>query len=218
MTATTVSFVDTLSLLLLATGFAVAGTRRMSLAIWTLAVQSGLLAAVAAVVAVGAGAAHMWAVVVLTVAVKAVAIPAVLFRVLRTLEVRRETNPLVSSRLSLVAAAGLMVVAFGVAGQNTLPNAIASHEALPVSIALMLISLFTMVTRKKALMQVIALVSMDNGLYLAGIIATLGLPLFVEIALFFDLLVGVIIMGVFAFRINQTFETVNTDRLRQLRG
>jgi hydrogenase-4 component E len=82
----------------------------------------------------------------------------------------------------------------------------------------MLISLFTMVTRKKALMQVIALVSMDNGLYLAGIIATLGLPLFVEIALFFDLLVGVIIMGVFAFRINQTFETVNTDRLRQLRG
>jgi len=109
MNTTTVSVVDTLSLLLLATGFAVAGTRRLSLAIWTLAVQSGLLAAVAAVVAVGAGAAHMWAVVVLTVAVKAVAIPAVLFRVLRTLEVRRETNPLVSTRLSLVVAAGLML-------------------------------------------------------------------------------------------------------------
>ena len=218
MSATTVSIVDTLSLLLLTTGFAVAGVRRLSVAIWTLAVQSCLLAAVAAVVAVGAGAVHMWVVVALTLGVKAIVIPVVLFRVLRTLEVRRETNPLVSPRLSLVAAAGLMVVAFAVAGQNTLPNAVASHEALPVSIALMLISLFTMVTRKKALMQVIALVSMDNGLYLAGIIATLGLPLFVEIALFFDLLVGVIIMGVFAFRINQTFDTVNTDRLRQLRG
>ncbi len=218
MNPLTISLVDTLSLLLLATGFVVAGSRRISVAIWTLVAQSSLLAAIAAIVALSSGEVHMWVAVVLTIAVKATAIPAVLLYVLRTLQVKRETRPIVSLRVSLIAAAALMLIAFAVVGQGNLPNTVFSHYALPVSVALMLIGLFTMVTRRKALNQVVALVSMENGLYLAGIIATLGLPIFVEIGVFFDLLVGVVIMGVFAFRINQTFDTVSTDQLRQLRG
>jgi hydrogenase-4 component E len=59
---------------------------------------------------------------------------------------------------------------------------------------------------------------MENGVYVAALVATLGLPIAVELGVFFDLLVGVLLLGVFAYRINQTFDSINTDRLRALRG
>ena len=75
-----------------------------------------------------------------------------------------------------------------------------------------------MIVRKKALSQIAGLIIMENGVYLAALVATLGLPIAVELGVFFDLLVGVLLLGVFAYRINQTFDTINTDRLRALRG
>ena len=59
---------------------------------------------------------------------------------------------------------------------------------------------------------------MENGVYLAALVATLGLPVAVELGVFFDLLIGVLFLGVFAYRINQTFDSLNIDRLRALRG
>jgi hydrogenase-4 component E len=58
---------------------------------------------------------------------------------------------------------------------------------------------------------------MENGLYLAAMVVTGGMPLLVELGIFFDLLVGVLVMGVITFRINQTFDTISVDRLRRLR-
>jgi hydrogenase-4 component E len=82
----------------------------------------------------------------------------------------------------------------------------------------MLIGLGLMIARRKALSQVAGLITMENGVYLAALVATYGLPLAVELGVFFDLLVGVLLLGVFTYRINQTFDTINTDRLRALKG
>ena len=88
-----------------------------------------------------------------------------------------------------------------------------------MSLALTFIGLLLMATRRKAISQLIGLITLENGIFLAGIlIATLGLPLFVEIGIFFDLLVAVGVTAVLTLRINEQFDTMNTDELRRLRG
>jgi hydrogenase-4 component E len=82
---------------------------------------------------------------------------------------------------------------------------------------MILIGLFIMMTRKKGVTQIVGLLTMENGLFLSGLSITYGMPLIVEVGIFFDILVAAMILGVFVYRINQTFETINVDALRSLR-
>jgi len=210
--------VDAIALALLAAAFTSVAARGFFASLWLLVAQAILLAAVAATIAAGSGAQHMWVAVALTVTVRVVAVPVLLFRIMRTIGSRRELRPLVSTRTALLLSLGLTLVAYGTTGHLDLSGAFPSRNALPVSLALTLIGLLLMVTRRKAVSQVIGLITIENGIFLAGIIATLGLPLLVEIGVFFDLLVGVAVMAAFTLRINTRFDTVDTDRLRSLRG
>jgi hydrogenase-4 component E len=101
---------------------------------------------------------------------------------------------------------------------TTSTGAFAAPNALPAAIGLLLIGLFTMVTRRKALTQVIGLVTMENGLYLAAVAATRGLPFAVEFGVAVDVLTGVAIMSLVIHEINQLLGTTSIDRLRTLRG
>ena len=210
--------VDALSLTLLVVALASVATRGLVGGVWLLVVQSVLLSLVAATIALASGAPHMWAAAGLTLAVRAVAVPLVLFLVLRTVALRREMRPLLSTRVALLTAVGLTLVAFSAAGHLELADAFPATRALPVSLSLTFIGLLLMATRRKAISQLIGLITIENGIFLAGLIATLGLPLFVEIGIFFDLLVAVGVTAVLTLRINEHFDTVNTDELRRLRG
>jgi len=210
--------VDALSLTLLVVALASVATRGLVGGVWLLVVQSVLLSLVAATIALASGAPHMWAAAGLTLAVRAVAVPLVLFLVLRTVALRREMRPLLSTRVALLTAVGLTLVAFSAAGHLELADAFPAARALPVSLSLTFIGLLLMATRRKAISQLIGLITIENGIFLAGLIATLGLPLFVEIGIFFDLLVAVGVTAVLTLRINEHFDTVNTDELRRLRG
>ena len=88
---------------------------------------------------------------------------------------------------------------------------------MAISVAVVLIGFFLMITRRKAMSEIIALLVMENGIFLGAISITYGMPLIVEIGIFFDVLVAVLIMGLFAFRINQTFETLDTTFMRRLK-
>jgi hydrogenase-4 membrane subunit HyfE len=210
--------VDLLAVLLLATGLMSVAARRLDTAAWLLVVQGLVLGATAGAIAYATGAAHVYAAAVLTVAIKAVIIPAILFRVLRAVRVRREVDLALSTRVALLVAIGAVLIAYRAAGTLNLPGAVPSQHALPVAVSLMLIGLGLMIGRRKALSQVAGLIIMENGVYLAALVATLGLPVAVELGVFFDLLIGVVLLGVFAYRINQTFDSLNIDRLRALRG
>jgi len=212
------TMVDALAIALLATGLLSVAARRLGTAIWLLVAQSLVLATTAGAIAAATGASHVYAAAALTVLVKVIAIPTVLFRVLRAVQVRREVGLALSTRAALLVAIGGVLVAYRAAGSLDLPGAVPSRHALPVALALMLIGLGLMIARRKALSQVAGLITMENGVYLAALVATYGLPLAVELGVFFDLLVGVLLLGVFAYRINQTFDTINTDRLRALKG
>ena len=217
MTSAT-EIVDGLALALLAVALFSLTLRGLVAGVWLLVVQSALLALVAATIALSSGAAHMWAAAFLTLAVRAIAVPAVLLVVLRAVSLKRETRPLVSTRYTIILAVALTLVAFFTAGRLQLADAFPARNALPVSLALTFNGLLLMATRRKAVSQLIGLITIENGIFLAGLIATLGLPFFVEIGIFFDLLVAVGVTAVRTLRINEHFDTVNTDELRRLRG
>ena len=82
---------------------------------------------------------------------------------------------------------------------------------------MVLIGFFVMISRRKAITQIMGLLMMENGLFLAAISLTYGMPMIVEIGVFFDVLVGAMIMGVFAFRINRPSRRIDTGILRRLR-
>lgn len=209
---------DSLALLLLVTGLGLVLVRRLDKAIQLLALQGGLLACAAAVVALSLGSGHAFVAVAITVAIKVVAVPVILFSALREVRVKREIETVVSSRQALLLAIGLVLVAYYVAGPLSVAGGFLTRNALPAAVSMLLLGLLTMLIRKKALSQVVGIVAMENGLYLMAVVATNGLPLAVELGVAVDLVVAVLVMGVVVRQIHQIFDTINTDHLQMLRG
>jgi hydrogenase-4 component E len=92
------------------------------------------------------------------------------------------------------------------------------HNTLAVAIALFLIGFFMMVNRRKALTQVLALLSLENGIFLAAISLTYGMPMIVEIGIFFDVLVAGMVLAILVYRIRETFDSTDVSRLSRLKG
>jgi hydrogenase-4 component E len=188
------------------------------------AAQSALLAAIAGLIAYFNRAPHIYAAALLILVVKALALPVLLERLVERIEIRKEIEPLINIPLSVFISGGLTLVAYVVAEsfyQPDLPvNAASSlgHNTLAVAISLFLIGFFTMLNRRKALTQVLGLLTLENGLFLAAISLTYGMPLIVEIGVFFDVLVAAMVLGILVYRIRETFDSMDVSKLRRLRG
>jgi hydrogenase-4 component E len=186
-------------------------------------VQSLLLAAITATIAVFNNAPHLLIPAVLTLVVKALLVPVLLERLVDRIEIRQEIEPFINAPLSVVICGGLTLIGYIVAEsfyrpEQTSGSAGLGHNTLAVAISLFLIGFFTMINRRKALTQVLALLSLENGVYLAAISLTYGIPLIVELGIFFDVLVAVMVLGILIYRIRGTFESMDVSRLRRLRG
>jgi hydrogenase-4 membrane subunit HyfE len=210
--------VDALITLILATSFLIVGGRRVDTAIRVIVTQGVLLTAVTVTLGLLTGGSEMYFAALLTLVVKAGLIPYVLHKVQGRVQTDRETKSFVNIKMSLVICSALVVLAAAVTRKVLGDAPILTATALPTAVSMMLIGLFIMVSRKLAIMQILGLLIMENGIYLAGIGTATGLPLVVELGIFLDILVGVLIMGILTFRINQTFDHVDTDNLKNLRG
>ncbi len=191
---------------------------RLDTAIGLLAVQGGLLAAGAATVALASGSLHADVAFVLTLAVKAIAVPGMLLWVLRRAPGHLESEPVTSRKLAFPLAIGLILFAYFIAGPLVLPGSYLTSNTLPAAVSVLLLGFFTMLLRRKALSQIVALITMENGLYLAAVVATGGLPLAVEMGIALDVLVAVAVMGLVSRNLARTFPSLNVDLLRALRG
>ncbi len=231
-TSLSTSLLDGLCLALIGIGLLMVVLRRLDAAIVAVAAQAALLTAAALVVAVAEPdhTTHALIAAGLTALVKVLLIPYILFLVLARVTARRESDPVLATRFAAVVAAALVLVAYRAAGTLDLtPSAPsvagipthASHatlpNVLPAALSLMLLGLFLMVTRRAALMQVLGLITTENGMYLLALVATSGLPLAVELAILVDVLIGAILLGILAYRIERTFDHIDTDALRTLR-
>jgi hydrogenase-4 component E len=187
------------------------------------AVQSMLLGAIACIIAYFNHATHIYYVALLTFVIKGGLLPWLLERLVKRTGIRREIEPLINVPLSILIAGALTLLGYVVAEsfyhpEETSARAALGHNTLAVAIALFLIGFFTMINRRKAVTQVMGLLSLENGLVLAAISLTYGMPLIVELGIFFDVLVAVLVLGILVFRIRETFDSTDVSKLRRLRG
>jgi hydrogenase-4 component E len=211
------SAVDAISLGLLATALVSTLLLRTEAFVRLLVLQGVLLAAAAGAVALSAPSLHAIAALLVTIAVKAVGVPAILALAARRLGQQGGTEIILSRKLALVAAVALALLAYYVTAPISRAVGDLTPNAMPAAVSLVLLGLFTMTTRKKALVQVVGLVMMENGIYLAALVVTRGLPLAVELGVAVDILVGVIVMGLVARQIQRAFAIVDVDQLTVLR-
>lgn len=207
-----------LGVLLLLTAFATAGTGRVRGYVNAFAVQSVCLALVAAVVGYFTGSAHLYAVAVLTVAIKAVAITAILRAVASRVQLEREPGFVLNLPASLLIAAALTLLAFFASPAVVAPGTFLNEPPLAVSVALVLIGLFVLSSRRHALAQVVGLLTIENGLFSGAIAIAYGMPLIVEIGILLDILVAVLVLGLLVTLVQRQGLAVDTAELRRLRG
>lgn len=194
-----------------------AAAKRISSCIVLFGAQCAVLTAEVLALAYVHRSAEAYVVAGLVFAVKVLAIPYGLFRIVDRLNAPREVVASTSSAQSVFIAAGLILLSF-FAVQPYVRALGVDEDMLAAAVALVLTGAFLMVSRKKALMQVIGLLVLENGIFLAALTTTFGMPLVIEIGIFFDLLMGVLLMGLFVFRIRDTFEHLDVSKLRKLRG
>jgi len=200
---------------------AMVGQRSLIMNIRVFGTQSFLLAAIAAAIAWYNHAPHIYIAAVMTVLIKAILVPILLERLVDRVDIRHEIEPIVNTPLSIVISGGLTLVAYTVAESFYHPEAgpaSLGHNTLAVAISVFLIGFFMMINRRKALSQVLALLTLENGIFLAAICLTYGMPLIVELGVFFDVLVAVLVLGILVYQIRETFDSMDVSKLRRLRG
>ncbi len=181
------------------------------------AMQSLLLAAIAGVVGYAYHAWHVYVVVVLTLAGKVIFLPWRLERLVRQIRIEQEIQPFANPPASMLICGALTVLAYVVARPIVSLERLGSNT-LAVAIALLLTGFFLMINRRKAITQVLALLTMENGVMLAAIVLTsYGMPLVVEIGIFFDVVIAVMVLGILVFRIRETFASMDVSKLNELK-
>lgn len=209
--------------LVLVLQIAMVGQRWLITNIRMFALQSFLLAAIAGTIAFFNHSNHIYIAAALTFVVKTLVLPVLLERIVARVGIQQEIEPLINVPLSVLISGGLTLVGYIVAEsfyhpEETSAPAALGHNTLAIAIALFLIGFFMMLNRRKALTQVLGLLSMENGLFLAAISLTYGMPLVVEIGIFFDVLVAAMVLGILVYRIGETFDSMDVSKLRRLRG
>ena len=204
--------------MMLLTAVLVLWRRELSVIIRVYAVQGAALAGVVGVLAVDQASVELGAVAVGVLVLRAGVLPAVLRRALAAAgPERRVTRPLVNVAASLLAAAALTLLAFAVSRPLVELAPSAATRAVPVGFAVLLIGFFVLVTRRRALSQVIGFLLMDNGITAVGFLTTSGIGLVVEVGVALDVLLVVLVLQVLTGRMRDVFGRTDLDELRELR-
>ena len=203
------------TVLLLSSAFLLTRVSSLRVAVKILALQSLVVSFVCVWSAMESGAMHTYIAAFLTVVVKVLVIPYAMLRVVRRLRDERERRPILSMNMTTLAAALVLAVSYGIV-DRALPGI--GRDVLSGALALLLIGLLLMILRRQAVMQIIGLITMENGIYLLGLSMTRGLPMMIELGIVFDVLVAVIILGILTWRLKLSFKTTDTSVLRKLKG
>ncbi|MFO1497731.1 MAG: hydrogenase [Verrucomicrobiota bacterium] len=211
-------WITLMAALMLVVQFLMIGQRMLLTNIRLFAVQSVLLAGIAGVVAFFHQATHVYLVAVLTVIGKVIILPWILARQVRRIQIIQEIEPLLNPPTSMLLCGGLTLLGYVVARPFT-SLARLGNNTLAVAITLVLTGFFLMINRRKAITQVLALLTVENGVMLAAVaLTTYGMPLVVELGIFFDVMVAVMVLAILVYRIRESFASMDTSKLSQLRG
>ena len=182
------------------------------------ALQSLMLAAIAVIIAFFHKAPHVYWVAGLTLAGKVFFLPWLLSRLVRRIQIHQEIDPLLNSTVSMLLCGGFTLLGYIVARPFTSLERL-GNNTLGIAITLLLTGFFLMFNRRKAITQVLALLTVENGVMLAAVaLTTYGMPLVVELGIFFDVMVAVMVLGILVYRIRENFSSMDVSKLSQLKG
>ncbi len=128
-----------------------------------------------------------------------------------------EVAPYVNVTTSLILAGLLVLLAYALTRPLVLVSTLPTRGGLPLAMGLIFVGLFVIITRRKALTQIVGFLVMENGIALLAVLGTYGMPLIVELGVFLDVLMGFLVMQVFVYHIQDTFDSIDVDQLNQLR-
>ena len=203
---------------MLVSAYLMVGQKSLFTTIRLYGLQSVLLAIVAATNAISDRRSDLFVTAALTVTLKGWLIPRFLMRVIDRIGIHREIEPFLNVPTSLLVCLGLTVVGYRVSTAFPESAQGISHHLIGIALSMLLIGLFLMVTRKKAITQILALLTVENSVFLVAVGVTSGMPLIVELGISFDVILAVLLLGVLVRRIVARFESMDVSRLSKLKG
>ena len=204
--------------MLLLLAFAMISQRRIVSLINLFTMQGAILALATAVVGYVTQQHHLYLSAGVTFAFKVLVIPYLLHRVIDQLQIRWDIETLINIPTTMLIGIGIVILSFDLAIPISQLSSTLAGGTLGMALACVLLSFLMMITRAKAVPQVIGFLAMENGLFFAATAATHGMPMVVELGIALDVLIGVIILGVFMFQIREQFDSLDIRRLERLKG
>ncbi|BCZ84594.1 formate hydrogenlyase [Paraburkholderia terrae] len=209
--------INLLAAVLLMVSFAMLSQRRILTLIHLYTLQGIALVLANLVLGYVTDDVHLYISGMLTLVLKVGLIPWILYRLVQRLNVKTDVETLLNIPTTLLIGIVLVIVAFNVATPVSQLASSVARGTLGIALACVLLSFMMMITRSKAIPQVIGFLSMENGLFFAAAAATNGMPMIVELGIGLDVLVGILILGVFMFQIREQFDSLDIHHLEKLK-
>ena len=209
--------VNLFAAVLLLLAFAMLAQRRMLSLINLFAAQGFVLFMTTSLVAALTGQHHLYWSALLTLALKVILLPWILHRLIRKLNVKWDVETLINIPTTMLVGIVLVVLAFNLALPISQLAGTVTRSTLGIALASVLLSFLMMITRSKAIPQVIGFLAMETGLFFAATGAVYGMPMVVELGVALDVLVGALILGIFIFQIRERFDSLDTRHLERLK-
>ena len=209
--------VNLLASVMLLLAFAMLAQRRIISLINLFAMQGFTLFLSTALVAWMTGQTHLYYSALLTLALKVVALPWILHRLIRRLNVKWDVETLINIPTTMLIGIVLVILAFNLALPITLLAGTVTKSTLGIALACVLLAFLMMITRSKAVPQVIGFLAMENGLFFAATGAVYAMPMVIEFGIALDVLVGMLILGVFFFQIREQFDILGLKHMEKLK-
>lgn len=208
---------NTCAALLLLLSFAMLSQRRVVTLVNLLAIQGTLLCFATLLLAWRTQQTHLYVSAALTFGLKVVFLPWLLHRLIRRLAVYWDTEPLINAATTMLLGLLVVVFAFGLAQPISALANTAMRSTIGIAIGVIFLAFLIMITRTKAMSQVVGFLSMENGLFFGAMSATYGMPMVIELGVALDILVAMLVLGVFFFQIREQFDSLDLQHLEALK-
>jgi hydrogenase-4 component E len=212
-----IQIINLLAAMLLLIAFAMLSQRRILSLIKLFAWQGLVLSLSTFVVAYSTGQHHLYYSAGLTLVLKVLFLPWLLHRLMRKLNVRWDVETLINIPTTMLVGIALVIFSFNLAAPISQLSESITRGLIGIALASVLLSLLMMLTRRKAIPQVVGFLAMENGLFFAATSATHGMPLVVELGIALDVLVATFIFGIFFFQIRETFDSLDISHMEKLK-
>jgi hydrogenase-4 component E len=203
--------------LLLLLSFAMLSQRRIVTLVNLYAVQGAVLTAATLLLAWRTGERHLYLSAALTIVLKVTFLPWLLRRLLRRLDIYRDSEPRLNVTGTMLVGLLIVVFAFALAQPITRLASTSTRSAIGIAISVVLLAFLMMITRRKAVAQVVGFLSMENGVFFGAMSASYGMPMVVELGVALDVLIAVLVLGVFFFQIREQFDSLDLHHLESLK-